>query len=83
MAALISFTEPRVKGSGNKEFVKGRDEALRLDEMGIEAPIQSVSTRPRSQSLSEGLQGVKETLSRSSVIKTRPSSKSVSSSREL
>ncbi len=73
------------KGQGKEAFAKGHDEALRLDEMGIQVPTQSVSkTKPRGQSLSEGLQGVKETLSRGEpVVETRPRSKSVSSSREL
>lgn len=75
----------KAKGQGKEAFAKGHDEALRREELGIEAPTKTVSkTQQKPQSLSEGLQGVKETLSRGEpVVETRPRSKSVSSSREL
>ncbi len=80
--------EPTIgKGQGKESFSKGRDEALRLEEMGIEVPTQSVSTKPRSKSLSEGLKGVKETLSRGEQVpETRQRASTttkVPSSREL
>ena len=72
------------KGNGKEAFAKGREEAVRLDEMGVEVPVQSVSKeKPKTHSLSDGLKGVKEALSRSEpVVETRPRSKEVSS-REL
>ncbi len=76
----------RSKVHGKEAFAKGREEALRLDEMGVQVPTQSVSKeKPKTHSLNDGLKGVKETLSRSEPVveKTRPCSKSVSSAREV
>ena len=76
----------RGKGHGKEAFVQGREEALRLDEMGIQVPPQSVSKeKPKTHSLNDGLKSVKETLSRSEpVVETRPRSRSsVGSVREV
>jgi hypothetical protein len=75
----------RGKGHGKEAFAQGREEALRLDEMGIKVPPQSVSKeKPKTHSLNDGLKSVKETLSRSEpVVETRLRSKSVSSAREV
>jgi len=73
----------KAKGQGKEAFAKGHDEALRREKLGIESPTKTVSkTQQKPQSLSEGLQGVKETLSKP-VVETTQRPKSVSSSREL
>jgi uncharacterized protein YjbI with pentapeptide repeats len=75
----------RGKVHGKEVFAQGREEALRREELGLESPSQSIDkTKQRGKSLSEEMQSVKETLSRSEpVVETRPRSTSVSSAREV
>jgi len=67
------------KEHGKKGFEEGRDEALRREELGIEAPTQTVSKKKTEmQSVSEGVQSIKEKLKGSEpIVETRSSAKSV------